>query len=163
IVAEPYALLGQLALGGVTYPLYSFLLTGVAILAGLALWVVIDRTRFGKLITSVIHDREISAALGVNVPRICTVAFTGAAMLAALLALAILPRLLPDWLGFLLTVAFAKAMVVLGVAVLLRSNLVSFGHGLYFAAGAYTVGFAGKWLHLRDAVLLILGAVVVSG
>ena len=84
IVAEPYALLGQLALAGVTYPLYSFLLTGVAILAGLALWVVIDRTRFGKLITSVIQDREISAALGVNVPRICTVAFTGAAMLAAL-------------------------------------------------------------------------------
>jgi len=91
-------------------------------------------------------------------------ALAGAApWLAALLALAILPRLLPDWLGFLLTVAFAKAMVVLGVAVLLRSNLVSFGHGLYFAAGAYTVGFAGKWLHLRDAVLLILGAVVVSG
>ena len=83
--------------------------------------------------------------------------------LAVLLALAILPRLLPDWLGFLLTVAFAKALVVLGVAVLLRSNLVSFGHGLYFAAGAYTVGFAAKWLHLREAVLLIFGAVVVSG
>src|SRR5438445_8695149 len=83
--------------------------------------------------------------------------------LAALLALAILPRLLPDWLGFLLTVAFAKALVVLGVAVLLRSNLVSFGHGLYFAAGAYTVGFAAKWLHLREAGLVIFGRVVVSG
>src|SRR5438445_12089262 len=83
--------------------------------------------------------------------------------LAVLLALAILPRLLPDWLGFLLTVAFAKALVVLGVAVLLRSNLVSFGHGLYFAAGAYTVGFSAKSLHLREAVLLIFGAVVLSG
>src|SRR5207245_1201771 len=72
-------------------------------------------------------------------------ALAGAApWLAALLALAILPRLLPDWLGFLLTVAFAKAMVVLGVAVLLRSNLVSFGHGLYFAAGALAA--TRRWL-----------------
>lgn len=84
IVAEPYALLGQLTVAGVTYPVYSFLLTGVAIVAGLGLWVVVDRTRFGKLITCVITDREISAALGVNVPRIYTVAFTGAAILAAL-------------------------------------------------------------------------------
>ena len=84
IVAEPYALLGQLTVAGVTYPVYSFLLTGVAIAAGLGLWVVVDRTRFGKLITAVINDREISAALGVNVPSIYTVAFTGAAILAAL-------------------------------------------------------------------------------
>ncbi len=83
--------------------------------------------------------------------------------LSALLALAILPLFLPDWLRFLLTVALAKALVVLGVAVLLRSSLVSFGHGLYFAAGAYTVGLAAKWLNLRDALLLILLGLLVSG
>ncbi len=84
IVAEPYALLGQITLAGVTYPVYSFLLTGMALLAGLLLWVVIDRTRFGTLVTAVINDREISAALGVNVPRIYTLAFTVAAIFAAL-------------------------------------------------------------------------------
>src|SRR5262249_59413609 len=64
---------------------------------------------------------------------------TGTApVVGALLVLVILPLVLPDWLEFLLTVALAKALVVLGVAVLLRSGLVSFGHGLYFAAGAYT-------------------------
>jgi len=83
--------------------------------------------------------------------------------LSALLVSASLPRLLPDWLGFLLTVALAKALVVLGVAVLLRSNLVSFGHGLYFATGAYAVAFAARWLHLREAVLLILVTLLVSG
>ena len=66
-------------------------------------------------------------------------------------------------LGYLVKHLKGVGVASLRVAVLLRSNLVSFGHGLYFAAGAYTVGFAGKWLHLRDAVLLILGAVVVSG
>ena len=74
---------------------------------------------------------------------------------------------LPDWLEFLLTIALAKALVVLGVAVLLRANLVSFGHGLYFATGAYTVGFAMKWLSLREALLLlplglVVGAVVAA-
>jgi branched-chain amino acid transport system permease protein len=87
---------------------------------------------------------------------------TGAA-LGILLVLAVLPLVLPEWLEFLLTVALAKALVVLGVAVLLRSSLVSFGHGLYFAAGAYTVGLAGKWLGLHDALLLIPLGLGVSG
>jgi branched-chain amino acid transport system permease protein len=74
--------------------------------------------------------------------------------IVAVVALVSAPTL-PDWLEFLLTVALAKAFVVLGVAVLLRANLVSFGHGLYFATGAYTVGFAMKWLGLREALLLL--------
>lgn len=93
-----------------------------------------------------------------------TRALRGAApTLAVILVLALAPPVLPDWLGFLLTVALAKALVVLGVAVLLRSNLVTFGHGLYFAAGAYTVGLAGKWFALYDALLLILLSALVSG
>ncbi len=62
---------------------------------------------------------------------------------------------LPEWLQFLLTIALAKALVALGVAVLLRANLVSFGHGLYFATGAYTVGFAMKRFEVREALVLL--------
>jgi branched-chain amino acid transport system permease protein len=84
---------------------------------------------------------------------------------SSLLVLAVfvaLPAVLPDWLAFLVTGALAKAMVVLGVVLLLRANLVSFGHGLYFAAGAYTVGFSQKWLHAREALLIIPLALAVS-
>ena len=41
-------------------------------------------TRQGKLLLAVIHDREISAAMGINVDRVYLVTFTIGAMLAAL-------------------------------------------------------------------------------
>ena len=65
------------------------------------------------------------------------------------------PLLLSKWIVFLLTIALAKAMVVLGVALLLRGGLISFGHGLYFAAGAYAVAFAVNRWNIREAVVLI--------
>src|SRR2546425_3469834 len=45
---------------------------------------VVTRTRFGKVLVSVSTDREVSSALGVNVRRISTLAFTLGAVLAAL-------------------------------------------------------------------------------
>ena len=80
----PYSMLGSVNLAGVNYPRYPFLLTGVAALAGGALWLIVNRTRFGKLVISVITDREVSSALGINVPRIYTIAFALGAVMAAL-------------------------------------------------------------------------------
>src|SRR5256712_9468268 len=76
--------MGLVRLGGVDYAGYPFLLTGIATVTGLLLWLVVTRTRFGKVLISVITDREVSSALGVNVPRIYTVAFTLGAVFAAL-------------------------------------------------------------------------------
>ncbi len=54
--------------------------------------------------------------------------------------LLVLEFLLPEWLLALSTVAFAKGLVVLGLLVLWRAGLVSFGQALYFAGGAYAAG-----------------------
>ena len=80
----PYSMLGSVRLVGINYPLYPFLLTGIAALAALVMWLIINRTRFGKLVISVIADREVSSALGINVPRIYTFAFTLGALLATI-------------------------------------------------------------------------------
>src|SRR5258708_7210365 len=72
-----------LRVAGVTYPIYQCLLPVVALLAAGLVWFVVNRTRFGKLIVAVIADREVSAALGVNVPGIYTFAFALGAVLAA--------------------------------------------------------------------------------
>ncbi len=82
--AAPYTLLGRVRLGGITYAWYPFLLTGLAVATGLLLWALVTRTRAGKLLVAVITDREVSATLGVDVPRVYTVAFTVGAVLAAL-------------------------------------------------------------------------------
>ncbi len=81
---RPYGLLGQVSLGGVVYPGYSFLLVGIAALTGAALWAFVNRSRFGRLVVAVIHDPEISVAMGVNLPRVYVVTFSLGAALAAL-------------------------------------------------------------------------------
>ena len=71
------------------------------------------------------------------------------------------PLVLPDWMRFIVTLAMAKFMAVLAVALFLRANQVTFGHAMFYAVGAYTVGFGAKWFGLRDAVILLpLGAIL---
>lgn len=65
---------------------------------------------------------------------------------------------LPQWATFLITVAAGRGLVVLGLLLLFRAGLVSFGQGLYFCLGAYTVGLIGTWLKLHDALLLFSSA-----
>jgi branched-chain amino acid transport system permease protein len=79
----------------------------------------------------------------------------------AVLALGVF--VLPSWLTFLLTIAFAKGLVVQGVVVQMRAGLVSFGQGLYYCIGGYTIGMAGQGLGIHDAfILLPLGMVVAA-
>ena len=81
-ISEPYGLLGNLELGPLSYPVYSGVLVAVA--AGLALRWGIYGTHYGKLLLAVIHDREVSAALGIDVNRIFLVTFTVGTTLAAI-------------------------------------------------------------------------------
>src|SRR5262244_2940276 len=83
-------------------------------------------------------------------------------LIAALVLLVGVPLLLPQWVLFLLTVAGAKALAVLGVVLLLRGKLLTFGHALYYAAGAYAAGLAVKYLGLHDGFALI-GIAIVAG
>jgi len=71
-------------LGDLSYPLYSVVLVLAAVLVGVGLRFGIYGTKYGKLLTAVIHDREVSAALGINVNRIYLVTFTLGTMLAAI-------------------------------------------------------------------------------
>jgi branched-chain amino acid transport system permease protein len=83
-ISEPYGLLGNVELGPLSYPIYSGVLVAAAVAAGLALRWGIYRTRYGKLLLAVIHDREVSAALGIDVNRIFLVTFTVGTTLAAI-------------------------------------------------------------------------------
>lgn len=84
LVAEPYGLLGNVEFGDLTYPTYGVALVGVALVVGAILAFVVNKTRAGKVLRAVIHDREMSAAVGINVGRVYLITFTVGAMLAAL-------------------------------------------------------------------------------
>lgn len=58
---------------------------------------------------------------------------------------------------------FSRALAVLGLLVLWRTGLVSFGHALYFGLGAYTVALLDIYLGVSDAFLRLAGAILVAG
>lgn len=73
---------------------------------------------------------------------------------------AAVPLALPS-LTFVLTIALAKGLAALGVALLLRAGLISLGHAMYFATGAYTVAFLSR-AGVSDYVVLLVAAIVIS-
>ena len=82
-IAEPYALLGSFEVGEMTYPTYNLILVGIAIISGVGLTLLLRGTRVGKLLRTVIHDPEVSRAMGINVDRFYLMTFTFGSMLAA--------------------------------------------------------------------------------
>ena len=76
-VSEPYGLLGNFEIGDALLPdLQRASSCSPRSLVGLALRFGIYGTRYGKLLLAVIHDREMSAALGIDVNRMFLVTFT---------------------------------------------------------------------------------------
>jgi branched-chain amino acid transport system permease protein len=78
---------------------------------------------------------------------------------AALLLIAM--PVMPQWLMFLFTLALAKGLVVLGLVLLMRTGLVSFGQGLYYCLGAYAAALLDHALGIHDAALMLLAALIV--
>jgi ABC-type branched-subunit amino acid transport system permease subunit len=81
----------------------------------------------------------------------------------AFLAVAAIAPGLPDWVVSLATIAFANALVVLGLIVLWRAGLVSFGQALYYCIGGYVVALIGRWIGFTDAVALVLIGAMIAG
>ena len=81
---QPYQQLGKLQFGPISFANYDLALIAVAALVAAVLWQGLNRTRRGKLLLAVIHDREISTALGINVTRVFIVTFLIGGVLGAL-------------------------------------------------------------------------------
>jgi ABC-type branched-subunit amino acid transport system permease subunit len=81
----------------------------------------------------------------------------------AFLVPAVLAPILPVWLVSIATIAFANALVVLGLVVLWRAGLVSFGQALYYATGAYVVALLARFFAISDAFVSLLIAGGVAG
>ena len=80
-------------------------------------------------------------------------------------SLAVVAALLPigvPWLAFVFTIAVSKGLAALGVAMLLRGGLISIGHALYFAIGAYAVAFLMRETGIADLLLLLVCATLIT-
>jgi branched-chain amino acid transport system permease protein len=132
LVSTPSTLLGQVAIVGISYTWYHFLLIAASAVCGGALVWLVRGTRFGKLVVAVIADREVSVAMGIDVHRIYTVAFTLGAFCAALGGAAIAPTIA-------VAPGFALEVVVQSFAVIAIGGMGSLEGA---ALGALLVGLA---------------------
>lgn len=80
----PDALRGTVRLGIVDYSLYRLALIGFGLAVAVGLWVLIAKTRLGIRIRAGESDREMIAALGVNIRALYTIVFALGAALAGL-------------------------------------------------------------------------------
>lgn len=84
-------------------------------------------------------------------------------MILPVIAATLFGRALPTWTLSLATVAASNALVALGIVVLARTGNVSFGQGLFFAAGGYGVALIANNWGITDAVTQMLIGAVCGG
>ena len=68
---------------------------------------------------------------------------------------ALFPLFVPSW-ATLVALILAKAVVVLGIVVLLQAGQVSFGHAMFFAVGAYVSAFWGRAVGGGELMLFLI-------
>jgi branched-chain amino acid transport system permease protein len=75
---------GTLPVFGRPYPFYNLFIIIAGLLVAVVLWLLFEKTWWGKMVRASASDREMASAIGVNIPTIFTGVFVFGAMLAAL-------------------------------------------------------------------------------
>ena len=70
--------------------------------------------------------------------------------------------LLPDYALNTVCLSFCNGLVILGLLLLMRLGLVSFGHGMYYCLGGYAVAMSYNFLNIKEAIFLILISIIVG-
>ena len=83
-VSYPNGLSGATNIGITFYPSYRLVLCLIGPAIAIGLWLFIDRTRWGRITRAATQDREMLAALGINVPMVYTGVFVVGSALAGI-------------------------------------------------------------------------------
>ncbi len=142
---------------GANYPLYRVVMIALAVGILLACYILVRKTRFGLDLRTVIQNREMADALGIDTKRVYAIAFAIGAALAAVAGVLIAP----------LTAVIAQ----MGVNYLARSFFVVIvggaGSVAGVVAGSAVVGGAETLLNyvipatISQALVLVLAVIIV--
>jgi branched-chain amino acid transport system permease protein len=148
--------LGLIRIAGLPYPVYNLAMIGVGVVAAVALWAFVYRTKFGVLLRATAQDRRMAAALGIDVGRIYILAFGVGCFMAGLGGAIVVPSQAAV-LGMgvdVLVIAFV--VVVIGGLGSLEGALV--GALIVSALRTVTIQF---WEEIELAALYLIAAVVL--
>jgi branched-chain amino acid transport system permease protein len=139
-------LAGAIGVFGRVIPTYDLFLLVVGPLVLLALWWLLERTRFGVLIRAATENRTLAGALGVNERALFTAVFALGAFLAGLAGALQLPR--------------EPANLGMDLAIIAEAFVVTVVGGLGSIPGAFV---AALLIGLTKALCIALGTVDVGG
>jgi branched-chain amino acid transport system permease protein len=148
--------MGSLDIMGLKYPTYNLVVFLVGLLAALALWLLVYRTRFGLLLRATSQNMRMAQALGLNVNRVYVQAFAIGCFMAGL--------------GGAIIVPSQAAVLGMGVDALVLAFVVVVIGGLGSLEGAFVgallVGFVRTlgitfFPEIELAVLYLLAAAVL--
>ena len=157
-VKAPEWLAGTVPLGDLmTYPVYRLFASAACIVLGLALYLVVNKTRLGMMIRAGASNRDMVRGLGIDITRLYRIVFAGGVALAALAGMIAAPMssVYPGMGGHVLIISFV--VVVIGgigsisgalVASLLVGFVDTFGK-VFFAE------LSGIGVYLLMAVILV--------
>jgi branched-subunit amino acid ABC-type transport system permease component len=83
-IVRPPELTGSISLFGATIPYYNLFILALGLAVAAAFWLILQRTRMGRLIRAAALDRETLGALGVNVSALYTGVFVLGSFLGGL-------------------------------------------------------------------------------
>ena len=129
---QPMVAAGSIEVGDLVLSNYDIVLVALATLIAVACWWALRYTRYGRLLTAVIFNRETAAAFGVNVTVVYTVTFAIGAMLGALGGAVMAPKIS-------VTLGIGVEVIVLAFAVVATGGMGSIAGALI---GALIVGLA---------------------
>jgi branched-chain amino acid transport system permease protein len=149
---QPMIAAGNIDVGDLTLSNYDIGLVSIAAaLAAFGYW-ALKYTRYGRLLTVVIFDRETAAAFGINVTVVYTVTFIIGAMLGALGGAVMAPKIS-------ISLGIGVEVIVLAFAVVAIGGMGSIGGALI---GALIVGLcrAGAVHFVPQIELFVIYAVM---
>ncbi len=129
---QPFQAAGNFSIGLLTVSNYDLGLVALALTIALMGWWALRRTKWGHILTAVIHDREMAASFGINVTRVFTWTFVIGAILGALGGVVMAPKIS-------VTLGIGIEVIVLAFAVVAIGGLGSVEGALI---GALLVGLA---------------------
>src|SRR5690625_1792142 len=124
----PPFLTGSLPIFGRPFPMYNLFILVVGVAVAVGIWLLFDKTWWGRKVRAAAWNREMGGMLGLNVPGLYMVVFMFSAGLAAL--------------GGALSIAMRPVTPGLGTAMIIQAFIVAVIGGLRHLRGA-SVGAIG--------------------
>jgi len=146
---------GSTPLFGMSYPNYRLFLLAISSLLLLAIWLFFTHTRAGILVRAAVQDAEMLDGLGVNVPRLFTLAFAGSAALAAVAGLLLAPV-------FTVYPQMGVEMILLAFIVVILGGMGSMGGSVI---AAFIIGIAQSlfslWMNPQRVAIAIFAIMIL--